>query len=744
MGNRDFREARLGGPGSHGAPCSPAERSRGLDRLQDAVGNRAVASLLDHRDAGLQRSVVPNLVQLQRAAGNRAVGSLVSAQRIFGIGEGLTAAADLVSKATAPKDLRRGDKGWRVNALQIRLNSQGATPPLKIDGIFGRKTKKAVVELQQLLGIKASGVVTKELREVLALKVAPADRASPWGESKKKTFPILLDGKEVMVDEDRYNAEGGKLLIKYVTLVNAVTEDAIAVVKEYKLAKIKSLYTEPLEDLKSAAQSLSKGNLVWAARHMKRAGGYKHIAERAQKMYFDMGVVSYVGSHIDQATIGFFEGSANALLGMVDMGGAVLGYDPGLVNWNTRQYGKIKSGYAAASNGVDPDSMDADEIGRTAGQVATGIATVKVAGGAGVAGAGMVAAAGVGGLIKVAGGFKMQHDVMGRSWSDIFADPTNMAQAVGAIAGAMGLGAAAFPAYRQFLGEVGLVVSAGQIGVTAGALFRLSQDKTLSADQMRDRTLQLIGDGIQNLAMTADAARAPRKTTDAPPGGRAGPKVIGSPNPRQTIRGTGAILFGRVMQQVKDVDQARVMYAQMHSSNEPHSLISDRHLADRFWRQDSGQISHPPVAWMTADGVTHFVGPALGIKTSPFARLPELATNKPIYGSVVRVINDVPEAYALYRRFWLDGENILEAGQGAPQNQLPAGFHPNAYLDQQWFMVDGQGNPPIAWVRYGDGVVFFNWSEVPRPAVHGTSKPKKKIDRDDDVGRQRGRGAAVQ
>jgi len=334
----------------------------------------------------------------------------------------------------------------------------------------------------------------------------------------------------------------------------------------------------------------------------------------------------------------------------------------------------------------------------------------------------LVLSAGIGGLLKVAGNFKTQHDSLGRSWSEIVANPVNMAQAVGAIAGAMGLGAAALPAYRQFLGEIGLVVSAGQIGVTAGALFRVSQDKTLSPDQLRDKTLQLIGDALQNVAMTADAVQQTR----AQGGGKAG----GVPDAADTLPGTGIrprppvppVLFGRVVRQVRDVDEARVLYAEARRSKEPHSLISDVRSADQFWQADSNGPSGTPAAWMTADGVTHFSAGQLGIRSSPFARLADLATERPIFGDVVRRIDDVAEAQALYRRFWLDGDNILEHNPLPPERlqQRPPNepqLTGSEYLDLRWMHDGGQGVPPIAWVRYGDGVVFFNWSVVPRPSV---------------------------
>lgn len=688
-----------------------------------------MAAALGGGRPAVERCSLTSVGQVQRAAGNQAVASLLSVQRTPGVTEGLAAFGGLVTKALAAKDLRRGDMGWRVSGLQQQLNGRGADPPLKVDGIFGRKTRQAVVELQQRIGMKATGVVTEPLRAVLAPKTAaPAGPVGPWGDRPKEAaHSILLDGKEVTVDEHRYTAEGGRLLVRYVTLVNAIKDDAIAVMKEYKLTQIRSLYDEPLDALRSAARSLSNGNLVWAARHLNGARRYVDIEAKAEKMFHDLGAVSYVGKQLDQAAIGFFEGSANALLGMVDMGGAVLGYDPGLVDWNTRQYARIKSGYASATNGIDPDFTSADEIGRTGGQVAAGLATAKFTAGAGVGGAGLVTATGIGGLLKVAGSFKTQHDVLGRDWAEILSDPVNMAQAIGAIAGAMGLGAAAFPAYRQFLGEVGLVVSAGQIGVTAGALFRLSRDKTLSPDQLRDKTLQLIGDALQNVAMTADAVQQTRQQRgDAPGGGKPG----GAPDAADTLPGTGIrprapvppVIFGRVVREVRDLHAARVLYAEMHRTREPHSLITDGGMADQLWRADSSGPSLSPPAWMTADGVTHFDASQLGLRRSPFASVPERATDRPIVGDVVRRIDDAAEAHTLYRRLWLDGEHILEHTPASPDRlqQRPPNepqLTGTEYLDYMWLHDGGQGEAPIAWIRYGDGVVFFNWTKVPRPSV---------------------------
>jgi peptidoglycan hydrolase-like protein with peptidoglycan-binding domain len=54
---------------------------------------------------------------------------------------------------------RFGSTGPAVKELQERLNAQGATPPLKVDGIFGPLTDAAVRGFQRSRGLSVDGVV---------------------------------------------------------------------------------------------------------------------------------------------------------------------------------------------------------------------------------------------------------------------------------------------------------------------------------------------------------------------------------------------------------------------------------------------------------------------------------------------------------------------------------------------------------------------------------------------------------
>lgn len=55
--------------------------------------------------------------------------------------------------------LKKGSKGKIVEYLQIALNKLKAKPPLKVDGIFGPKTRKAVKEFQKRVNLKPDGQI---------------------------------------------------------------------------------------------------------------------------------------------------------------------------------------------------------------------------------------------------------------------------------------------------------------------------------------------------------------------------------------------------------------------------------------------------------------------------------------------------------------------------------------------------------------------------------------------------------
>ena len=116
------------------------KHSPGVGGLHGAVGNRGAgrrARRWRRRGGPLRPHQHRPAAAVGRQPGGRvdAVGAAADRHQRWAAAFG-----GLVSKALAPEDLRRGDTGWRVSALQQQLNGRGAEPALKVDGIFGPKT----------------------------------------------------------------------------------------------------------------------------------------------------------------------------------------------------------------------------------------------------------------------------------------------------------------------------------------------------------------------------------------------------------------------------------------------------------------------------------------------------------------------------------------------------------------------------------------------------------------------------
>lgn len=63
--------------------------------------------------------------------------------------------------------LRVGSKGIQVEYLQILLNDKGYLGENQVDGSFGFKTKKALMNLQSAYGLKADGIAGMKTRSLL-------------------------------------------------------------------------------------------------------------------------------------------------------------------------------------------------------------------------------------------------------------------------------------------------------------------------------------------------------------------------------------------------------------------------------------------------------------------------------------------------------------------------------------------------------------------------------------------------
>lgn len=96
-------------------------------------------------------------------------------------------------------------------------------------------------------------------------------------------------------------------------------------------------------------------------------------------------------------------------------------------------------------------------------------------------------------------------------------------------------------------------------------------------------------------------------------------------------------------------------------------------------------------------------------RRSQFAAAPEYAGREPIMGKVALIIDSADEAAALYNRLHDEGQ-VRTLGSADADLEL-----------MNWRGDGGEGAPPMAWVRAGDGVVRFNFSRFPQPNRGGYS-----------------------
>jgi peptidoglycan hydrolase-like protein with peptidoglycan-binding domain len=135
-------------PKRHGGVRARSKKAaEGGDRAPVRAGQWLGAPL------GLQRAA---LGDLQRLRGNGHVQRLIDRSVPAGIQPG-TATATLQRQPGATPTLGPGSRGPAVVALQQQLNAAGAA--VGTDGVFGARTRAAVVAFQQGAGLTADGVV---------------------------------------------------------------------------------------------------------------------------------------------------------------------------------------------------------------------------------------------------------------------------------------------------------------------------------------------------------------------------------------------------------------------------------------------------------------------------------------------------------------------------------------------------------------------------------------------------------
>jgi len=177
-------------------PASPSAqpvRQEAVLRLQEKMGNAYVA---EHLQAMLAPMGGEYLVQRNGVAVD-----------------------DIEGDPTAPPDpgtsihptVRSGSTGAAVEELQQKLNADGASPELVVDGIFGPLTRAAVVEFQQNYGLLVDGIVGPQtwgqIDDLgLASDVGRVERewseevgGQTYGMTSRYTWRILADSMQITV-----------------------------------------------------------------------------------------------------------------------------------------------------------------------------------------------------------------------------------------------------------------------------------------------------------------------------------------------------------------------------------------------------------------------------------------------------------------------------------------------------------------------------------------------------------------
>ena len=278
---------------------------------------------------------------------------------------------------------------------------------------------------------------------------------------------------------------------------------------------------------------------MWA----REAGHYADIKVKAHQIFLDTGMFAYVGKRVGLAAIGFFEGAADAALGLIDTGAGLVGVHPGLVEWNTKQYDKIKGGYSELS-GIDHTLVSDDEIGRFGGKIAGGLAFGRAIGKAAQGGnvtAQLLMVTQVGGGIRATVDTIRTLRAADKTWGEIFSDPAVVTQVAGAVVGAAGIGASAMPALSDFFKQAGLVATAAQLSGMTATLVKIQMNPRLSEEEKYKLTLDATANLIIAVGLTADRELGPRPGAQPATGPRpAGQARAGTIGERAGPDGTGA------------------------------------------------------------------------------------------------------------------------------------------------------------------------------------------------------------
>lgn len=110
--------------------------------------------------------------------------------------------------------LKQGSSGAQVKTLQTKLINWGYLSG-KADGIFGAKTKAAVVKFQKKNGLTADGVVGTKTAQALGMKLSGSTTTSSGGSSSSTDLNLLA---RVVYGEARGEPYTGQVAVAAVVL----------------------------------------------------------------------------------------------------------------------------------------------------------------------------------------------------------------------------------------------------------------------------------------------------------------------------------------------------------------------------------------------------------------------------------------------------------------------------------------------------------------------------------------------
>ena len=123
------------------------------------------------------------------------------------------------------------------------------------------------------------------------------------------------------------------------------------------------MYQEVSDTLTNSGRAYARGELAAAGLWARKASDYTYIEGKAHQRFMQESAASYVGKRVGLAVIGFFEGAAEAMVGLIDTGAGLIGYHPDLEGKIAARYSKIKDAYSA-STGIDHNLTHDAAIGQ--------------------------------------------------------------------------------------------------------------------------------------------------------------------------------------------------------------------------------------------------------------------------------------------------------------------------------------------------------------------------------------------